>query len=221
MSATLQVSHVVARTSVLGPGVRAVIWVRGCPLRCAGCIAPEDLPFEGGEPRAVDELAGWLTGLPADVTGVTFSGGEPMAQAGALAELVDRIRAVRDWSVMSFSGYTIEHLRRHGDPGQLALLDRLDVLVDGPYLASRHADLRWRGSANQRLHLLTGRHAAPDEDSSAGIELQLTGEEVMWIGVPPVPGFRDDFEAAMDANGVRLGPAVPRQVNDREDPDVR
>lgn len=243
MSATLQISHVAARTTVLGPGVRAVIWVRGCPLRCAGCIAPEDLPFDGGEPRAVADLAAWLTGLPADVTGVTFSGGEPMAQAGPLADLVDRIRAVRDWSVLSFSGFTIEHLRRHGDPGQLALLSRLDVLVDGPYLAARHADLRWRGSANQRLHFLTGRHAAPDEDSSAGIELRLTGDDVSWIGVPPVPGFRDDFETAMGAQGVRIAPATPRrgpdeapaaprqspdeapaaprQENDREDHDVR
>lgn len=202
---TLSISHLAGRTTVLGPGIRAVIWVRGCPLRCEGCIAPEDLPFDGGEQRRVEDLAAWLGGLPAEVTGVTFSGGEPMAQAAALAELVTLIRRDRDWSVMSYSGFTLEHLRRHGDAGQQALLDRLDVLVDGPYLAARHADLRWRGSSNQRVHLLTDRHPAPDEDRSAGIEFQAGRDDVMWIGVPPVPGFRDRFEQAMRDQGVQLG----------------
>jgi anaerobic ribonucleoside-triphosphate reductase activating protein len=201
----LTISRVADRTAVLGPGIRAVIWVHGCPLRCAGCIAPEDLPFAGGERRRVGDLAAWLNGLPADVTGVTFSGGEPMAQAAALAALVALIRRDRDWSVMSYTGFTLEHLRRHGDAGQHALLDRLDVLVDGPYVAARHADLRWRGSDNQRVHLLTARHSPPDDDRSAGIELHTGRDDLMWIGVPPVAGFRDRFERAMRDQGVRLG----------------
>ena len=45
----LSISRRAPRTEVLGPGVRAVVWVRGCPLRCAGCVAPQDLPFTGGE----------------------------------------------------------------------------------------------------------------------------------------------------------------------------
>jgi anaerobic ribonucleoside-triphosphate reductase activating protein len=202
----LTISKLAARTAVLGPGIRAVVWVRGCPLRCAGCIAPEDLPFTGGEPRTVADLAAWLDGLPGDTTGVTFSGGEPMAQADALCSLVERIRGIRDWSVMSFTGYTIEQLRRHGTAGQHRLLGLLDILVDGPYVAARHADLLWRGSANQRLHFLTARHEPPGPvaDRSAGIELSVAHDEVRWIGVPPVPGFRDQFESALDDQGVRL-----------------
>jgi anaerobic ribonucleoside-triphosphate reductase activating protein len=202
----LSISKRAARTGVLGPGIRAVVWVRGCPLRCEGCVAPEDLPFTGGERHAVADLAAWLDGLPGDVTGVTFSGGEPMAQAGALSALVERIRRARDWSVMSFSGYTIEHLTRYGSDDQRRLLGQLDILVDGPYLASRHADLLWRGSANQRLHFLTDRHQppAPEHDRSAGIELHVADDEVRWIGVPPVPGFRAGFESAIDDQGIRL-----------------
>jgi anaerobic ribonucleoside-triphosphate reductase activating protein len=211
----LIISRVAGRTSVLGPGLRAVVWVHGCPLRCAGCIAPEDLPFAGGERRSVYELAAWLGALPAEITGVTFSGGEPMAQAGALAELVDVIRERRDWSVMSYSGFTLEHLRWHGDAAQNRLLDRLDVLVDGPYLADRHADLLWRGSDNQRIHLLTDRHWMP-ADRSAGIELLTGADDVMWIGVPPVPGFRGRFEQAMREQGVDLGaPGPDRSPTDR------
>jgi anaerobic ribonucleoside-triphosphate reductase activating protein len=212
----LIVSRVAERTSVLGPGLRAVVWVHGCPLRCAGCIAPEDLPFAGGDERPVPELAGWLGSLPAEITGVTFSGGEPMAQADALADLVDTIRRDRDWSVMSFSGFTLEHLRRHGDAGQRRLLSRLDVLVDGPYLADRHADLRWRGSDNQRVHLLTDRHTLPDSDRSAGIELLAGTDDVMWIGVPPVPDFRGRFEQAMRDQGIDLD-GRDRAERSRED----
>jgi anaerobic ribonucleoside-triphosphate reductase activating protein len=139
-----------------------------------------------------------------------------MAQAGALAELADTARRDRDWSVMSYSGFTLEHLSRHGDQDQRRLLSRLDVLVDGPYLANRHADLRWRGSDNQRIHLLTDRHAPPDSDRTAGIELQAGTDDVMWIGVPPVPGFRERFEQAMRDQGVDLGGNEPTTPS-RED----
>ncbi len=200
----LSISKMIARTAVLGPGLRAVIWVRGCPLRCEGCLAPEDLPFEGGRQLEVDDLAGQLCRLPDEITGVTFSGGEPMAQAEALSALVTAIRRERDWSVMAYSGFTIEHLRRHGDTGQHALLAQLDILVDGPYVAARHGALLWRGSSNQRLHFLTGRHQPP-ADESAGIEVHLDSQELQWVGVPPLPGFREQFEQAMAAEGVQLG----------------
>ncbi len=214
MTTTLQISRVADRTAVLGPGLRAVIWVRGCPLRCPGCVAPEDLPFAGGVTRTIDDLAEWLGGLPSDITGVTFSGGEPMAQAAGLSALVERIRADRDWSVMSFSGWTIEHLRRRHDADQLRLLDQLDILVDGPYVAARHADLLWRGSTNQRLHFLTDRHTPSAQDASAGIELQLAEGGVQWVGVPPVPDFRAGFETAMRAQGVEIAPCTPTRPAD-------
>ena len=205
--AEIVVSRVSDRTAVLGPGIRAAVWVRGCPLRCEGCVAPEDLPFTGGTQTTVASLAARLNALPADVTGVTFSGGEPMAQAAALAALADLLRAARDWSLMSYTGFTIEHLRRHGDAGQQALLARLDILVDGPYVQARHASLAWRGSSNQRLHFLSSRHRPPDHDTSAGLEFHVNATTLSWVGVPPVPGFRASFEQLMEAQGVLLARA--------------
>jgi len=154
--ATVVVSRVLDRCEVLGPGVRAVIWVQGCPLRCSGCIAPEMLSFEGGTVRTVAELTSWLCSLD-EVEGVTLSGGEPFAQAEALALLLDEVRAVRPYfTAMSYSGFTLAALRR-GTPAQQALLGRLDILIDGPYQPAKHGDLRWRGSSNQRLVPLTER----------------------------------------------------------------
>ncbi|TCO48021.1 4Fe-4S single cluster domain-containing protein [Actinocrispum wychmicini] len=183
---------------VLGPGTRYVLWVQGCPLSCAGCVSPQWIPFGGGRRVAVDDLAATIAATAAD--GLTLSGGEPFAQAGALARLVSRIRAVRDLSVMCFTGYSLDHLASRGGPAAVALLSLVDILVDGPYLARRHADLRWRGSANQRVHQLTDRHAGdlvgPDVGAGLQIEVAVDGT-VQWLGVPPVPGFRAEFERAI------------------------
>ncbi|WP_372661571.1 4Fe-4S single cluster domain-containing protein [Amycolatopsis kentuckyensis] len=183
---------------VLGPGTRYVVWVQGCPLSCAGCVSPQWIPFDGGHRVAVAELAEEIAGSGAD--GLTLSGGEPFAQAGALARLVTTVRSRRDLSVLCYTGHTLEHLRRHGDPGARALLSEVDILIDGPYVAARHADLRWRASANQRVHDLTGRNAADlaAPDTGSGLQIEILPEgSVHWLGVPPIPGFRQKFERAL------------------------
>jgi anaerobic ribonucleoside-triphosphate reductase activating protein len=210
---TVIVSRMLDRCAVLGPGLRAVIWVQGCPLRCPGCLAPETLPFAGGTDWPVPELASWLIGLP-DIEGVTFSGGEPFAQADALALLLDQVREARPGlSAMSYSGFGHAALRR-GTSGQRALLERLDLLVDGPYQRSRHGSLRWRGSANQRLIQLSGRYGdlASEPDVSQGIEFTLGLDgSLSWAGVPGVTGFREQVEAGLADQGFVLtadeGPA--------------
>lgn len=76
------------RCTVLGPGVRAVFWVQGCPLRCPGCVAPETLPFAGGEVVPVSRLADEIIALN-EIEGLTFSGGERQ----------DRLRQVSIWAM--------------------------------------------------------------------------------------------------------------------------
>jgi anaerobic ribonucleoside-triphosphate reductase activating protein len=182
---------------VLGPGVRFVVWVQGCPLSCPGCISPQWIPFAGGTRVPVADLADTIAESAVD--GLTLSGGEPFAQAAALARLVDLVRERRDLSVMCYTGYSLAQLRRRGG-ATAALLAGVDLLVDGPYVARRHADLRWRASANQRVHQLTGRHAADLalRDTSAGLQFEVDADgSLYWLGVPPAPGFRDRFEHAL------------------------
>ncbi|MER6996715.1 4Fe-4S single cluster domain-containing protein [Streptomyces sp. NPDC000410] len=203
----LSVARTLDHCTVLGPGTRAVIWVQGCPLRCRGCVAAETLPFEGGTSREVAELAAWLAALTG-VEGVTLSGGEPFSQAEALSELLDAVREARPgFSAMAYSGFRYEALRR-GTTGHQALLDRLDLLVDGPYVAAQHGSLRWRGSSNQRVLPLTDRYArllAQSPDTSAGVELSVEADgSFSWAGVPPVPGFREGMEEQLAARGFVL-----------------
>ncbi len=194
--------------TVLGPGNRAVIWVQGCGFACQGCIVPESWNREGGEAVAILELATWILAQP-EIEGITLSGGEPMLQASALVELIDTVRQVRDLGVMCYTGYRIEQLQQQGTVWQQALLQRLDLLIDGTYIKSQHGDLLWRGSTNQRLILLTQRYLSilkqklAEGDKSAGLEFytDIMGE-FYFTGVPSQPGFRAEFEARMLSRGV-------------------
>ncbi|WP_371604192.1 radical SAM protein [Streptomyces sp. NBC_01220] len=211
---TLSVARTLDRCAVLGPGVRAVIWVQGCPLRCRGCVAAETLPFDGGTVHPVAELGDWLCGLPG-IEGVTLSGGEPFAQPEALAALLDHVRSRRpDFTAMAYSGFRYEALLR-GAPERLALLRRLDLLVDGPYVASAQHGLRWRGSSNQRLVALTGRYTqvGTEQDTSAGVELTVEADgSLSWAGVPPTPGFREGLEERLAARGFVLRTETGREA---------
>ena len=96
--------------------------------------------------------------------GVTFSGGEPFAQAEGFSRLADLLKQ-GGYEVASYSGYTFEQLLE-GTPAQQELLRRIDVLIDGPFLLSeRSLELAFRGSKNQRIldvpASLAAGHAVP------------------------------------------------------------
>ena len=83
--------------------------------------------------------------------GVTFSGGEPFCQPAPLTELA-RLCRQRGLDVLAYSGWTYEQLLDKHDPDVDALLEELDILVDGPFLLDqRNLELHFRGSENQRL----------------------------------------------------------------------
>ena len=184
--------------TVLGPFARAVLWVQGCPRSCPGCIAPESQPADGGELLPVADVERWLRSCP-DIEGVTVSGGEPFAQAESLCEL---IRSMRDTGLgwMCYTGFLYEWLRDEGSPAQRRLVSLVDLLVDGPYLQERHADLLWRGSGNQRLLAISDRYRnlvqslTGETDRSAGLEIRIDERgEARFTGVPAERGFRDSF----------------------------
>lgn len=192
------------RCTVLGPGIRAAIWVQGCPFRCRGCVAGETLPFRGGSEVQVDSLAAELAALT-EIEGVTISGGEPMAQAPALVSLIDQIRARRDLSFMCYSGFTLAELRQDGTPAQRQLLDRLDILVDGRFVRERQTDLQWRGSNNQIIHLLSERYQSfrnQINQTAVAIEFEIDPDGSFgWAGIPP-KGFRKAIEQGMNRRGI-------------------
>ena len=129
----LNLAGFLARSEVNGPGIRAVVWVQGCPLRCEGCFNEQFQPFSPATLIPVDELAGTILALPG-IDGVTFSGGEPFAQAGPLAALGERLRRA-GLTIVTYTGYTAEQLASGDDPAWPALLAVTDLLIAGPYIA--------------------------------------------------------------------------------------
>ncbi|WLQ32923.1 4Fe-4S single cluster domain-containing protein [Streptomyces castrisilvae] len=203
-------------TEALGPGVRSALWVQGCPFSCAGCMAPDWIPFRPARQAEPGDLARELLADPR-VTGLTFSGGEPMAQAAGLAEVARKAREIRDVSVICFTGHRLERLRtRPPGPGVAALLAAVDVLIDGVYVAALDDGHGLRGSSNQRIHHLTGRLAGGGYDfahRARSAEIAVNGPEALLIGVPP-RGLLDAFDRAVDA--VRTRTTTPTRVRGQE-----
>jgi anaerobic ribonucleoside-triphosphate reductase activating protein len=183
----VQVAESCVGTRALGPGLRSAVWVQGCPFRCAGCIAPDWIPQRPARKVYPDDLAAELLADPG-VTGLTFSGGEPMAQATALAAVIRAARRTRDVTLICFTGYRLTELAaRPPDPGVADLLAEIDVLIDGRYVAARNDNRGLRGSDNQRVHMLTDRLADAYEDLAGGprrTEIRLRERSAMLVGVP-------------------------------------
>ena len=150
MDYNLRIHSIVQESIVDGPGIRMAVFVQGCPHRCPGCHNPESHDPEGGTEMTVAEVFSQIMENP-HLRGVTFSGGEPFEQVPALPQLGRLIREA-GLSLMSYSGYTLEELQARHDPDTDALLDMLDILVDGRYVESlRNLTLIYRGSENQRV----------------------------------------------------------------------
>jgi anaerobic ribonucleoside-triphosphate reductase activating protein len=100
-------------------------------------------------------------------------------------------------SVMVFSGFTLERLKREAQEnrGIGELLACTDLLVDGPYVEKlRVTNRRWIGSSNQRVHFLSARYrhleASPSgwDEGRNTMELRLVGGKLFVNGFPE-PGI--------------------------------
>jgi anaerobic ribonucleoside-triphosphate reductase activating protein len=181
----LRVAQTVPDTEAEGPGHRFALWVQGCTLNCPGCCNPEMFGARGGALVEAAALAARIVATPG-LEGLSVLGGEPFQQAAAVAEVCATVRAAGR-SVMVYSGYTLEELRALPGPGPAALLAQTDLLVDGRYereLPERRR--RWLGSANQRLHFLTGRYREDDPRFLAPntVELRLVDGQLTVNGWP-------------------------------------
>ena len=123
-----------------------------------------------------------------DISGITISGGEPLLQAGALAELLERVGSRRpELTVILFTGYRLEQVE---ESIRDTLLSKVDLLIDGEYIDERNRnDIGLRGSDNQHFHFLTDRLLPQQEEITKGErrrEMHMIGEhELLTIGIAP------------------------------------
>lgn len=184
----------------LGPGRRLGIWFQGCSLACAGCMSRHTWDPEAGTVTTVFEvLKLWQQALAEGADGLTVSGGEPLQQAAALAELLTGAARLRDEArrhgksagshspdLLVYTGYEHEELT----PERRRALVGADAVITGRFRVAEPTRLVWRGSANQRIIALTQRGAARYTPylvrEPAGPHLQIAGEgrELRLYGVP-------------------------------------
>jgi anaerobic ribonucleoside-triphosphate reductase activating protein len=183
----LNLAGFLPRSEVNGPGIRAVVWVQGCPFRCRGCFNEQFQPFSPATVIPVDRLAGTILALP-DIHGVTFSGGEPFAQAGPLAELGDQLRRA-GLTVVTYSGYTTEQLAYGNDPAWPLLLSVSDLLITGPFVAELAAADPLKGSLNQQVISLSTRIPGSGRGACRGNARSRTEFTIAPDGTITTTGF--------------------------------
>lgn len=135
-----------------GEGIRSVIWFQGCSHNCPGCHNPETHDFKAGVEVSLKEMKAQIDELEYQ-SGVTFSGGDPMMQVEALAELAAYVKE-KGMNVWVYTGYTFEELMILAEKNEsyLKAMEQIDVLVDGKFVMElKSFDVQFRGSSNQRI----------------------------------------------------------------------
>ena len=157
-----------------GPGLRLVVFLQGCPFRCLYCANPDTIAFEGGTPSSAGDIVKMaLNQKPffGKRGGVTFSGGEPSAQAEALVPVVKELQANGiNVCIDTNGGIWNSHVEELFSLADLVLLDVKQF--------------------NPEKHLaLTGHPNTRTLQTAAWLEAH---EKPFWLRYVLVPGISDD-----------------------------
>ena len=145
---TISILEIVEDTTVDGPGFRTSVYSSGCPHHCPGCHNPQSWNIANGHPVAIEEILEVILNDP--FADVTFSGGDPMFQPEGFTALAKAIKQQSTKNIWCYTGFLFEDLLQN--PTQKALLEYIDVLVDGHFIeALKDEELHFRGSSNQRI----------------------------------------------------------------------
>jgi len=143
-----------------GLGVRVSLFVSGCTHHCKGCFNPETWDFNYGKEYTKEVEEEIIAALrPAYIAGLSLLGGEPFEPENSpfLAALTARVKKeLPGKDIWCYSGYSLDadmlSGKLSGVPSTRALLENIDVLVDGEFiLDKKDISLKFRGSSNQRV----------------------------------------------------------------------
>ncbi|MDA3847038.1 MAG: pyruvate formate-lyase-activating protein [Vallitaleaceae bacterium] len=112
--------------TVDGPGIRFVLFMQGCPLRCKYCHNPDTWKVGSGDEMTVDavfeEIVKYKSYMKFSGGGFTATGGEPLLQAAFLIELFKMCREAGIHTAIDTSGFILnDHVK--------ALLEYTDLVI--------------------------------------------------------------------------------------------
>ncbi|MGB8173916.1 MAG: pyruvate formate-lyase-activating protein [Pseudolabrys sp.] len=158
-----------------GPGLRAVLFVSGCLLRCTYCHNPDTWHLKDGTyvsaQQVIDRLGQFASALRALDGGLTISGGEVMVQLAFTKRILAGARQMGLHTAIETSGFLGDRV----DESYLSLLDL--VLLD---IKSSNPDT---------YKAVTGRDLAP---TLRFAERLAKMNKPVWVRFTLVPGHTDD-----------------------------
>lgn len=165
--------------SVDGPGVRLVIFLQGCPMRCLYCHNPDTWNTEGGEEVEVSELIqAFEKNRPFyNNGGITVTGGEPLLQINFLIELFEEAKKHDIHTCIDTSGITYNE----NNYKYINKLDRLMKSTDLVMLDIKHIRA-------EEHHKLTSQ---PNDQILKFAEYLDNRGMPIWIRHVVVPGYTD------------------------------
>ncbi len=161
--------------TVDGPGIRFIVFLKGCPLKCKYCHNRDCWSSEGAKlysaEEVMTEIRKYRNFIDSSGGGVTVSGGEPLIQAEFVKQLLQKCKEEGIHTAVDTSGYTdVEPVKEVLDYTDLVLLDLKQANAD------KHKELT--GVENDKIKLFTE-------------YLDKIGKPV-WIRYVLVPGYTDD-----------------------------
>ncbi|MBO4824161.1 pyruvate formate lyase activating enzyme [Lachnospiraceae bacterium YSD2013] len=168
--------------TVDGPGVRYVVFMQGCPMRCKYCHNPDTWEVNAGTLMESDYIIEQYERNKGFYTdgGITVTGGEPLLQIDFITELFEKAKAKGIHTCIDSSGITFNP----NSPEVVAKFDKLMPLTDLVMLDIKHID-------DEHHFELTKQHNAgilafAEYLSEKGVDT--------WIRHVVVPGITDDDE---------------------------
>jgi pyruvate formate lyase activating enzyme len=158
-----------------GPGLRAVLFVSGCLLRCTYCHNPDTWHLKDGtyisSMQVIDRLSSFAPALRSLDGGLTISGGEVMVQMAFTGEILAGAKAIGLHTAIETSGFL-------GDRVTDSFLSNIDLVL-----------LDIKSSNPDTYKKVTGRDLAP---TLRFAERLATIGKPTWVRFTLVPGYTDD-----------------------------
>ena len=120
--------------AVDGPGIRFIVFMQGCPLRCKFCHNPDTWNPKDGTEIDTETLANQIESYRNFIKkgGVTVSGGEPLLQTEFVADLLKRCKEKGFHTAIDTSGgIPLEKALPALEQADMLLLDMKDIDTDG------------------------------------------------------------------------------------------
>ena len=176
--------------AVDGPGIRYVLFVSGCPLRCQYCHNPDTWHMRKGKETSVREvvaeIASYSGFLKRAKGGITITGGEPLTQVEFTAEIFHAAKAMGLHTALDTSGYLGKRVSDE-------MLEDIDLVL-----------LDIKAFTEETYREVTGVELQPTLDFAK--RLSALGKKI-WLRYVLVPGLTDKLDeiAGLAAFAASLG----------------